>query len=118
MKPGGEPMAQMFSRSTGAQVWIDRCYLPLVVGIAVAILPPLTDEGDTRIALTGGEYVAVARDLGPAALLGIKRGELLCLRLSNGVAVTVDFADGRPPLVSHQLPRASHAIAAQAETQA
>jgi hypothetical protein len=99
-------MAQELLRAVGYQAWIDRCYLPLVVGIAVAILPPLAETEGTRIALSGGEYVTVARDLGPAALLAIERGELLCLRLSNGVAVTVDFADGRPPLVSTQLPHA------------
>ena len=31
-------------------------------------------------------------------------GDLLCLRLNRGVAVTVDFVDGRPPLVSTSLP--------------
>ena len=105
-------MAQKLSRSAGCQSWIDRCYLPLVVGIAVAIIPPVTDNDDTRIALSGGQYVVVARDLGAAALLAIERGELLCLRLSNGVAVTVDFADGRPPLVSAQLPHAKGYAAA------
>jgi hypothetical protein len=34
----------------------------------------------------------------------VQSGDLLCLRLNRGVAVTVDFVDGRPSLVSASLP--------------
>lgn len=87
------------------QAWIDRCRLPLVVGIVAAVTLPMRDGDSTHIALTGGERIAVAGDLGRAALHEIEPGELLCLRIRDGVAVTVDFMDGRPPLVSAQLPR-------------
>jgi hypothetical protein len=80
------------------QALIDRCRLPLVVGIVAAVTLPIGDGDSTHIALTGGERIAVA-------LHEIEPGELLCLRLRDGVAVTVDFVDGRPPLVSSQLPR-------------
>ena len=91
-------MNQMLSDRT----WIDRCYLPLVVGLARSI----TDGETTCIALFGGKQVVVASDLRSAVLHEVQRGELLCLRLSDGVAVTVDFVDGRPSLVSAKLPRA------------
>ena len=84
------------------RTWIDRCYLPLIVGLARAV----ADEEDTRIAFTSGEQVVVARDLRSAVLDQVRRGELLCLRLRDGVAVTVDFVDGRPSLVSAQLAEA------------
>ena len=46
-------MAHMdLKRTTGSQAWIDRCYLPLVVGIAVAITAP--GNGRTRISLMEG----------------------------------------------------------------
>ncbi len=98
-------MAHVLPLRVDHRAWIDRCYLPLVVGIAVAVSLPMADGDDTRIALAGGEQVVVARDLGTAAMREIQRGELLCMRLNDGVAVTVDFVDGRPPLVSAQLPR-------------
>jgi len=86
--------------------WIDRCYLPLVVGLARLV----ADGETTCIAFTGGEQVVVASDLRSAVLHEVRRGELLCLRLSEGVAVTVDFVDGRPSLVSALLPRAKRTM--------
>jgi hypothetical protein len=88
------------------QAWIDRCHLPLLVGMAVAVSGPVASDGQTRIALCGGKRVAVAHDLRAAVLHEVCAGELLCLRLNDGVAVTVDFVDGRPSLVSAQMPRA------------
>ena len=88
--------------TVGCQAWIDRCYLPLVVGFADSIWPS-TAGMDTRIALTNGERIPVARDLGAAVLRQVECDELLCLRLRDGVAVAVDFADGRAPLVSADL---------------
>ena len=95
------------SQTKGGQAWIDRCHLPLLVGIAVAVTGPLASDGQTRIALSGGKRIAVAHDLRAAVLHEVCAGELLCLRLNDGVAVTVDFVDGRPPLVSAQMPRAA-----------
>lgn len=100
------PLQPDHKNAGGWQVWTDRCYLPLVVGVAVAICAPVLDEENTRIALAGGGRIAVARDLGAAVQREVRMGELLCLRLSNGVAVTVDFVDGRSPLVSADLPSA------------
>lgn len=85
--------------TSGCQAWIDRCHLPLVVGFADSICPS-TAGMDTRIALTDRKQIPVARDLGAAVLRQVECDELLCLRLRDGVAVAVDFADGRAPLVS------------------
>lgn len=89
------------------QGWIDRCYLPLMVGIAAKVRCPAATDDCTRIALTDGEGVAVASDLSLAVLREVRGGELVCLRLNGGVAVAVDFADGRAPLVSAELPAAA-----------
>jgi hypothetical protein len=93
--------------AAGAQAWIDRCYLPLLVGIAVAVRRPRIDNEDTHIVLAGGKRIAVARDVSAAVLHSVRPGELLCLRLNAGVAVAVDFADGRLPVVSAQLASAA-----------
>jgi hypothetical protein len=84
--------------------WIDRCYLPLLVGFAGAV-SRAEDRQHTCITLSGGKGVMVAADLSAVALREVQPGDLLCLRLSGGVAVTVDFVDGRPSLVSRSLPR-------------
>ena len=88
--------------------WIDRCYLPLLVGLAGAVSQA---EGRqyTYIALNGGKGVSVAADLSAAVLREVQPGDLLCLRLNRGVAVTVDFVDGRASLVSASLPHAGAA---------
>ena len=83
--------------------WIDRCYLPLLVGFADAV-SETEDHQLTSIALSAGKGVMVAPDLRAAVLREVHLGDLLCLRLNRGVAVTVDFVDGRPPLVSTSLP--------------
>ncbi len=88
--------------------WIDRCYLPLLVGFAGAV-SEAADHQHTCIALSGGKGVAVANDLRAAVLREVQLGDLLCLRLNRGVAVTVDFVDGRPSLVSASLPHAGMA---------
>jgi hypothetical protein len=85
--------------TAGCQAWIDRCHLPLVVGFADSISPS-TAGMVTRITLTDGKQIPVVRDLGAAVLRQVECDELLCLRLRDGVAVAVDFADGRAPLVS------------------
>lgn len=100
MKPGG-PMGH--TMHTGYQGWIDRCYLPFIVDIAVSIRPPASRGGDTCIALSDGQLIPVAHDLRSAVRREVQYGELLCLRMDAGVAVTVDFVDGRSPLVSAQL---------------
>jgi hypothetical protein len=51
----------------------------------------------------------VAADLSAAVLREVQPGDLLCLRLNRGVAVTVDFVDGRASLVSASLPHAGAA---------
>src|SRR5262249_43043763 len=88
--------------------WIDRCYLPLLVGFAGAV-SEAEGHQHTYIALNGGKGVAVATDLSAAVVREVQLGDLLCLRLNRGVAVTVDFVDGRPSLVSASLPRAGTA---------
>ncbi|HEY2621106.1 MAG TPA: hypothetical protein VGI78_27470 [Acetobacteraceae bacterium] len=50
--------------------------------------------------MSDGKLIPVARDLGAAVLRQVECDELLCLRLRDGVAVAVDFADGRASLVS------------------
>ena|SRR5689334_23302922 len=100
------------TRQTGYQAWIDRCHLPVLVGIAVAVSAPANSDKQTRIALCGGKQVTVADDLRSAVLHSVQTGELLALRLRDGVAVTVDFVDGRPSLVSAALPRAAERYAA------
>jgi len=96
----------MAQQSTAAcRSWIDRCYLPLLVGFAGAV-SEAEDHQNICIALSGGKGVSVAADLSAAVLREVQLGDLLCLRLNRGVAVTVDFVDGRPPLVSASLPRA------------
>jgi hypothetical protein len=102
-----QPRRNIEPRRGSHQAWIDRCYLPLLVGIVVAVLLPVTSDEMTRIALMGGDHVAVAPDLSSAVLREVEEGELLCLRLDEGVAVTIDFADGRMPLVSEELRRAA-----------
>jgi hypothetical protein len=82
-----------------AQPWIDRCHLPLVVGFADSVSPS-TLGTETGIVMTDGKRIPVARDLGAAVLRQVASEELLCLRLRNGIAVAVDFADGRQSLVS------------------
>jgi hypothetical protein len=103
-------MAYQLPNPFNPRAWIDRCHLPLVVGVAASLCLSMNDRADTRIALAGGELIAVARDLSAAVRREVQWGELLCLRLSEGVAVTVDFADGRPSLVSAQLPRAETGV--------
>jgi hypothetical protein len=93
--------------AAGCQAWIDRCHLPLLVDVAVAVRPPIADDAATRIVLDGGDRVAVASDLSAAVPRKVRPGELLCLRLSDGIAVAVDFADGRLPLVSATLRHAA-----------
>ncbi len=88
--------------------WIDRCYLPLLVGFAGAV-SQAKDRQHTCIALCGGKGVPVAADLSAVVLREVQLGDLLCLRLNGDVAVTVDFVDGRPSLVSASLPHASAA---------
>jgi len=99
-------MAQQ--RTTACRSWIDRCYLPLLVGFAGTV-----SQGEDRqyacITLNGGKGVVVAADLSAAVLREVQLGDLLCLRLNRGVAVTVDFVDGRPSLVSASLPHAGTA---------
>ena len=94
-------MAQQLT--TACQSWIDRCYLPLLVGLAGAV-SQAEDQQHTCIALCGSKGVAVAADLCAAVLREVQPGDLLCLRLDGDVAVTVDFADGRPSLVSTSMP--------------
>ena len=97
-------MAQQ--RTAACRSWIDRCYLPLLVGFAGAV-SQAEDRHHTCIALSGGKGVTVAADLSAAVLREVQLGDLLCLRLNGEVAVTVDFVDGRPSLVSASLPHAS-----------
>ena len=85
-----------------SQAWIDRCHLPLVVGFADSVSPSALGIA-TRIVLTDGKRIPVARDLGAAVLRQVSSEELLCLRLRDGIAVAIDFADGRQPLVSATL---------------
>jgi hypothetical protein len=89
--------------NAACQNWIDRCHLPLLVGLAGAV-SEAEDHQHTQIALSGGKGVVVAADLSAAVLREVQSGDLLCLRLNRGVAVTVDFVDGRPSLVSASLP--------------
>lgn len=92
----------MAPKALTPQAWIDRCHLPLVVGIADSVSPS-TLGAATRIVLTDGKCVPVARDLGAAVLRQVSSEELLCLRLRDGIAVAIDFADGRASLVSAAL---------------
>jgi len=91
--------------STACRSWIDRCYLPLLVGFADAV-SETEDHQLTSIALSAGKGATVAPDLRTAVLREVQLGDLLCLRMNRGVAVTVDFVDGRPSLVSASLPHA------------
>jgi hypothetical protein len=96
-------MAQQLTAA--CRSWIDRCYLPLLVGFTGAV-SQAEDPQYACITLNGGKGVVVAADLRAAVLREVRPGDLLCLRLNGGVAVTVDFVDGRPSLVSDCLPHA------------
>jgi len=97
------------SRQVCRETWIDRCYLPLLVGVVVAVSVPAGAGGETLIALTDGDRIAVAGDLGSAVEQEVEAGELLCLRLDGEVAVTIDFADGRT-LASRTLSQAARRV--------
>lgn len=91
-----------FGRPAAArQAWLDRCYLPLRVGVVLVVGG--AGPGPRTIVLDRDESVPVADDLRDAVARGVQPGDLVCLREDAGVAVAVDFPDGRPPLVSARL---------------
>ncbi|HET6183968.1 MAG TPA: hypothetical protein VFA03_10295 [Acetobacteraceae bacterium] len=93
------------SHSAAADEWIARCYLPLRTAAVLAVRRG--PAGGGALLLDGGEIAPVADDLRTNVSRTVRPGELLCLRMDNGVVVGVDFLDGRASLTSCRLHKAA-----------
>jgi hypothetical protein len=84
-------------------LWEDRiyrCYLPQRFAEVLAVGNHHSSGAQGMAILLGpDEILLVADDLQHVVGCAVRPSDLVCLRLDTRLVMTVDFLDGRPPLV-------------------